>query len=127
MLVRLILWKFTGAQLTAGYRANINDELNFTPSVMIQYWQPQLSGIHANAKLQYQDKLWIGASYRYGDLISGYSAMAGLNAANVFNVSYSYEVATTNRLRTYTGNTHEILIGFIIGNKYGDTCPRNVW
>lgn len=94
---------------------------------MIQYWQPQLLGIHANAKLQYQNKLWIGASYRYGNLISGYAAMAGLNAANVFNVSYSYEVATTNRLRTYTGNTYEILIDFIIGNKYGDTCPRNVW
>ena len=25
------------------------------------------------------------------------------------------------------GNTHEIMVGFIIGNKYGDTCPRNVW
>ncbi|MEP6711764.1 MAG: type IX secretion system membrane protein PorP/SprF [Ferruginibacter sp.] len=113
--------------LTAGYRANINDDLNFLPSIMIQYWQPQLLGVHANAKLQYQDKVWVGASYRYGDLISGYSVMAGLNVANSFNVSYSYEVATTNRLRTYTGNTHEILIGFIIGNKYGDTCPRNVW
>ena len=113
--------------LTAGYRANITDDLNFMPSVMVQYWQPQLLGVHANAKLQYQDKVWVGASYRFGDLVSGYSAMAGLNIANAFNVSYSYEVATTNRLRSYTGNTNEIMIGFIIGNKYGDTCPRNVW
>ena len=112
---------------TAGYRANINDDLNFMPSVMVQYWQPQLLGVHLNAKLQYQDKVWIGGSYRYGDLISGYSGMAGLNVANTFNVSYSYEVATTGRLKAYTGNTHEIMIGFIIGNKYGDTCPRNVW
>ena len=113
--------------VTLGYRANINDDVNLLPSVMVQYWQPQLLGVHANAKLQYQDKVWLGASYRYGNLISGYSALAGLNVANSFNVSYAYEVATTNRLRTYTGNTHEILIGFIIGNKYGDTCPRNVW
>ncbi|MCP9753415.1 type IX secretion system membrane protein PorP/SprF [Ferruginibacter sp. HRS2-29] len=113
--------------LTAGYRVNLDDNFNFIPSVMVQYWEPQLLGLHANAKLQYQDKAWIGASYRYGDLISGYSAMAGVNVANFFNVSYSYEVATTGKLRAYTGNTHEIMIGFIIGNKYGDTCPRNVW
>jgi type IX secretion system PorP/SprF family membrane protein len=113
--------------LTAGYRMNLDDNFNLIPSVMVQYWEPQLLGFHGNAKLQYQDKAWIGASYRYGDLISGYSAMAGVNVANSFNVSYSYEVATTGKLRAYTGNTHEIMIGFIIGNKYGDTCPRNVW
>ena len=113
--------------LTAGYRFQVSDDVNITPSVMVQYWQPQLTGVHVNAKAQYMDKLWVGASYRYSDLISGYSAMAGVNVSNTFNVSYAYEVATTSRLRNYTGNTHEIMLGFILGNKYGDTCPRNVW
>lgn len=113
--------------LTAGYRLTLSDDLNLIPSAMVQYWEPQLLGIHANAKLQYQDRFWVGGSYRFGDLISGYSGMAGLNISNSFNVSYAYEVATTSRLRAYTNNTHEILIGFIIGNKYGDMCPRNVW
>lgn len=113
--------------LTAGYRLLLSDEVNLMPSVMVQYWQPQLLGIHANAKVQYLDKFWIGGSYRYSDLISGYSAMVGLNVSNTFNISYTYEVATTSKLRAYTGNTHELMIGFLIGNKYGDTCPRNVW
>lgn len=113
--------------LTAGYRIQLGDDMSLLPSAMVQYWQPQLTGVHVNAKLQYQDKVWLGASYRYSDLISGYSAMAGLNISNIFNVSYSYEIATTSRLRTYTGNSHEIMLGFLIGNKYGDTCPRNVW
>lgn len=113
--------------LTAEYRLLLSDEVNLMPSVMVQYWQPQLLGIHANAKVQYLDKFWIGGSYRYSDLISGYSAMVGLNVSNTFNISYTYEVATTSRLRAYTGNTHELMIGFLIGNKYGDTCPRNVW
>jgi type IX secretion system PorP/SprF family membrane protein len=112
---------------TVGYRANITEDLNLIPSLMVQFWEPQLLGVHANVKLQYQDRLWVGACYRYGDLISGYSAMAGVNIANTFNLSYSYEVATTGRLRAYTGNTHEIMIGFMIGNHYGDTCPRNIW
>ncbi len=113
--------------LTAGYRLTLNDDLNLTPSAMLQYWEPQLLGIHANAKLQYHDRFWVGGSYRFGDLISGYSGMAGLNISNSFNISYAYEVATTSRLRAYTNNTHEIMIGFTLGNKYGDTCPRNVW
>jgi type IX secretion system PorP/SprF family membrane protein len=112
---------------TGGYRFLLNNDFNFIPSVMLQYWQPQLLGAHANAKLQYRDLLWLGASYRYGDLISGYSGMAGVNIGNTVNISYAYEVATTNRLRAYTGDTHEIQIGFIIGNKFGDTCPRNIW
>ena len=112
---------------TAGYRMQLTDDVSLLPSIMVQYWQPQLTGVHANAKLQYMDKLWVGASYRYSDLISGYSAMAGVNISNTFNVSYAYEVATTSRLRNYTGNSHEIMLGFILGNKYGDTCPRNVW
>jgi hypothetical protein len=94
---------------------------------MVQYWEPQLTGIHVNAKLQYEDLLWLGGCYRHSDLVAGYSAMAGINIVNTMNVSYSYEVATTSRLRTYTGNTHEIMVGFLIGNKYGDTCPRNIW
>ncbi|MEJ7626935.1 MAG: type IX secretion system membrane protein PorP/SprF [Ferruginibacter sp.] len=113
--------------LTAGYRLQLSDDISLLPSVMVQYWDPQLTGIHGNAKLQYMDKLWLGASYRHSDLVSGYSAMAGVNVSNTFNVSYAYEVATTSRLRNYTGNSHEIMVGFLLGNKYGDTCPRNVW
>ncbi len=112
---------------TAGYRAFLSDDISILPSVMVQYWQPEFTSLHGNVKLQYQDKVWIGGSYRYADLVAGYSAMAGVNISNTFNISYAYENATTSRLRTYTKNTHEIVLGFLIGNKYGDTCPRNVW
>jgi type IX secretion system PorP/SprF family membrane protein len=113
--------------LTIGMRASVGEDFTFIPSVNFQYWEPQLFGAHVNGKLQYRDAAWIGASYRYADLVGGYSAMAGFNISNTFNVSYSYEAATTSRLRTYTGNTHEILVGFTLGNKYSDACPRNVF
>lgn len=110
--------------VTAGYRFSLTDDIMVMPSVMLQYWQPQLTGIHTNVKVQYLDNVWVGGSYRFSDLISGYSAMAGVHVSNTFNVSYSYEVATTSRLRTYTNNTHEIMVGFILGNKYSQKCPR---
>ncbi len=111
---------------TAGYRMLLTNDLNLIPSVMVQYWKPQLTGVHFNAKLLYTDLLWIGAGYRYSDFVGGYNGMVGLNLSNI-NFSYSYEVASNSRLKTYTGNTHEIMIGFLLGNKFGDTCPRNVW
>ena len=113
--------------LTAGYRFNLSDDVNMLPSFMYQYWQPQLSGLHTNLKFQYRDLFWGGASYRISNYVSGYAALFGLNISNTLNASYSYELSTTSRLRNYTGNTHEIMVGLIFGNKYGDTCPKNVW
>ena len=113
--------------LTAGYRFLLGEDFNLLPSFMLQYWQPQLTGLHLNTKLQYRDIAWFGAGYRFSNMIGGYSAMGGLNISNTLNIGYSYEVATTSRLRNYTGNTHEIMIGLILGNRFGDNCPRNVW
>ena len=112
---------------TAGYRFSLGEDFTLIPSVMMQYWEPQLIGAHLNTKLQYMDRAWVGASYRYSDFLAGYSGLAGFNISNTLNLSYSYEVATTSRLRVYTGNTHEILVGFTLGNKYSDACPRNVF
>jgi hypothetical protein len=80
--------------------------------LLIHYRQPQLLGAHINTKLQYRDKAWRGGSYRYSDFLAGYSALAGFNISNILNVSYSYKVATTSRLRTYSANTNEIMVGF---------------
>ncbi|MFN0082141.1 MAG: type IX secretion system membrane protein PorP/SprF [Ferruginibacter sp.] len=112
---------------TAGYRFSAGEDFTVIPSIMVQYWEPQLLGAHFNGKLQYMDKVWIGGSYRYSDFLAGYSALAGFNISNTFNAGYSYEVATTSRLRTYTGNTHEVIVGFTLGNKYSDACPRNLF
>jgi type IX secretion system PorP/SprF family membrane protein len=108
---------------TAGYRMMLGDDFNFIPSVMVKYVQPTPVQIEVNGKLQYLDFLWVGGGFRQND---GMSAMAGINISNVFNVGYSYDY-TSSRLNSYTRGTHEILIGFLIGNKYDDRCPKNVW
>jgi len=77
-------------------------------------------GFDLNAKIQYQDYAWVGASYRYKD---GFAGMLGVNLSNSINIGYSYDL-TTSRLNTVSKGTHEFLLGFILGNKYGDWCPR---
>ncbi len=112
---------------TAGYRFFVNDDLSALPSLMLQFIDPFPVQVHANIKLQYLDRLWVGASYRRSDQLGGVAVMAGVNISNTFNIGYAYDAATTSRLRNYAKNTHEIILGFLINNKYGDTCPRNVW
>ena len=112
--------------LTAGYRFLMTEDINAVPSLMLKYihgsstndFQPEV-----NLKLQYRDLLWIGGSYRYQN---GYAAMTGINVSNTFNVGYAYDFTTT-RLNTVSRGTHEILIGFLLGNKYSGACPRCNW
>jgi len=122
---------FEGAKLiphffaTAGYRFLLNEDINAIPSVMFKYVEgsPTTPQFEFNVKLQYRDLVWAGASYRLQD---GYAAMVGMNVGNTFNVGYAYDFTTT-RLNTASRGTHEIILGFLLGNKFGDTCPRNIW
>ena len=110
---------------TAGYRFLMGEDLNAIPSVMLKYVQgtPTTPQVEANMKVQYRDLLWAGGSYRYQN---GFAAMVGFNVGNSFNVGYAYDFTTTV-LNTASHGSHELILGFILGNKYGDTCPRNVW
>jgi type IX secretion system PorP/SprF family membrane protein len=108
---------------TAGYRLWVNEDVSVLPSVMIKYLTALPVGVDVNAKLQYRDVMWVGASYRYKD---GVAAMLGVNISSTFNIGYAYDY-TTSSLNTVSRGTHEIIVGFMIGNRYADLCPRNVW
>jgi type IX secretion system PorP/SprF family membrane protein len=109
--------------LSGGYRFFLDDDISMLPSLMVRYIDVAGLLIENNVKFQYQDKLWLGANVRYGE---GFAAMAGLNISQTLNISYAYDILTS-RLRTVSKGTHEIMVGFILGNRYGDWCPRNVW
>ncbi|MBM3412533.1 MAG: type IX secretion system membrane protein PorP/SprF [Bacteroidetes bacterium] len=119
--------------LTAGYRFMLGEDFNVIPSIMAKYirgstrfgLQPEF-----NAKLQYRDVLWIGGSYRYRD---SYAGMLGLNMGNRVTLSYSYDLPIkwdlfrdrgANILSPFHNGTHELVIGFQLGNKYSEACPR---
>ncbi|HEX6913697.1 MAG TPA: type IX secretion system membrane protein PorP/SprF, partial [Chitinophagaceae bacterium] len=100
--------------LSAGYRMFLNDDISLLPSATVRYINPMPIGVDLNAKVQYQDLVWGGLSYRVQD---GFSAMLGVNVNSTFNVGYSYDY-TTSRLNTVSRGSHEIVVGFLLGNKY---------
>lgn len=107
---------------TAGYRMFLSEDFNFLPSVLVKRVS-NMTQVDVNAKFQYHDKLWLGAAYRSQE---GYAAMAGVNISSTLNIGYAYDITTT-ALNTTSRGTHELMIGFLLGNKYGDWCPRRVW
>lgn len=108
---------------TAGYRFLLTEDINALPSFMVKYVSPTEPQVDANVKVQYRDLFWLGGSVRIKE---GYQGMIGMNMANTFNVGYAYDFTQT-KLNTTSRGTHEIIIGFLLGNRYDDTCPRNVW
>jgi type IX secretion system PorP/SprF family membrane protein len=109
--------------LSAGYRIQLSDDVSLLPSTLIRYINPLPIGLDLNAKFQYQDLIWLGGSYRLKD---GFAGMIGVNLNNSINIGYSYDLQTSV-LNTVSKGTHEILIGFLLGNKWGDLCPRKLW
>lgn len=106
---------------SGGYRAFINDDISVLPSVMVRMITAAPVSFDLNAKFQFRDRVWMGASYRIQD---GFAAMFGVNVNSTINIGYSYDY-TTSSLNTVSKGTHEILIGLLIGNRWGDLCPRN--
>ena len=110
---------------TAGYRVMLNDDLNLIPSVMVRYISSMPLFLDINAKLQYRDLIWMGINGRFREGIAG---MAGINVSNTFNLSYSYDVNNARYLLGFMQRgTHEVVLGFILGNRYGDLCPKRMW
>jgi type IX secretion system PorP/SprF family membrane protein len=111
--------------VSTGYRFLLNEDINALPSVMMKYIPGSANQMQLdiNLKLQFRDQLWAGGSYRLQD---GYAVMAGFKLNNNINAGYSFDMTTTN-LNTVSHGTHEFIIGFLLGNKYDDSCPRNVW
>jgi type IX secretion system PorP/SprF family membrane protein len=110
---------------TAGYRFFLTEDLTALPSVMLRYISSMPLYKDVNLKVQYQDRLWLGGSYRFNE---GFAFMGGVNISQTVNIGYSYDINNANYLlSSMQRGTHEIVIGFLINNTYGDMCPRNVW
>jgi len=108
---------------TAGFRYLMGDDFNVVPSVMVKSVNTLMPSVEANIKVQYRDLLWVGGSYRHMD---GFASLLGIHISRSLNVGYAFDY-TTSRLNAFTKGTHEVLLGFMIGSRYEEKCPRNVW
>ena len=107
---------------TAGVRVPLSEDWSLVPSVLVKSVSPAPLSLDLNAKLKYQDLLWIGASWRATDAVVG---MVGVNYEQ-FTLGYSYD-AGLSELAGYHGGSHEVLLGLRLKKKAQVVCTNRFW
>jgi type IX secretion system PorP/SprF family membrane protein len=93
--------------LLGGYRFDINDQFTIEPSLIIKGMSPVPIQIDLNAKVTYQEMVWLGFSYRSRDAVS---ILLGYIQDKRYYFGYSYDFSTSD-IRSYNSGSHEIMIG----------------
>jgi len=109
--------------VTAGYKLFFNEDISAIPSLMFRHAKATPLSVDANLKISFKDRFWIGGSYRKND---SYAALAGININNFMNLTYAYDL-TTSELRNYTNGSHEIVLGFQLNNIYHVLSSTRMW
>lgn len=107
--------------LTGGYKVVMSPKLSMLPSVMVKYVPPAPLSVDANLKVMYDDRFWIGGSYRHKDAVV---VLAGVNVSNLLQVGYAYDIANSDIGRVSNGS-HEVVLGLLLNNKGKVFCPAS--
>lgn len=109
--------------VTGSYRFEPTEQLDVIPSVMLKLANPSPASIDASVRVLYDERFWVGASYRHQDALVG---MVGVYVSPLLDISYSYD-ATTSNLNRVSAGTHEVVVGFKLLNNRRIICPQWVW
>ena len=97
-----------------GHVFELNPTLKFKPAFLVKAVEgaPLQADITANFLIQ--DKLTLGAAYRWD---AAWSALVGYQVSDGLFVGYSYDGETT-KLARYNSGSHEVFLRFELFNKY---------
>jgi type IX secretion system PorP/SprF family membrane protein len=93
--------------LTAGYKFDATKDLVIEPSILLKAVVPVPLQFDISIKTIYQKMVWLGLSYRTYDAMS---VLIGYHYKNQLTIGYSMDF-TTSDLKSYSGGTHEIMLG----------------
>ncbi|HRH35762.1 MAG TPA: PorP/SprF family type IX secretion system membrane protein, partial [Catalimonadaceae bacterium] len=107
---------------TASYRIPLDQDFDLLPVGIIRYTENSPISYEGGAKIRYLNTFWAGATYRYGDAVSG---MLGFSMYKFIDLCYAFDFTTSNIQSTSVG-THEIVLGLRLNNKKPNSSLR-VW
>lgn len=100
--------------LQAGYVFKVNDFLKIRPSFLMKYQSKTVSPSQFDFNLHFlfNDKVWLGASYRTQDAVVG---MIEFLINRRFRLGYAYDYKIQSVRYNYVGASHEFMLGFDFG------------
>jgi type IX secretion system PorP/SprF family membrane protein len=94
--------------LMGGYVHDLTSDLKIKPSVIYKMVEGAPPSTDITAQLLYQEKYWLGATYRLGDALA---FLANVQVNRQLMVGYSYDFSVSN-LSSYNNGSHEIIISY---------------
>lgn len=92
--------------LTGGYVFDLNDTWKLRPTALAKYTQGAPLSVDMSSTLIYDEKLYLGATYRIDDAIG---AFLDFQIFEQLRIGYAYEY-TISDLRPYTSGSHEFIL-----------------
>ncbi len=99
--------------LMGGYVFDLNPYLKFKPAAMIKAVSGAPIAVDLSANFLINDKLTLGAAYRWDAAVSG---LAGFQISDGLNIGYAYDYDTTH-IGNYNSGSHEIFLRFELFSK----------
>lgn len=91
-----------------GALIDLNEDLKLKPSTIFRFVGGAPINFDANLTLMIQEKIWIGAVYRFRNSLGG---MVRWQLNDKLHLGYSYDFSTS-RINNFSSGTHEIFISF---------------
>jgi len=95
--------------LIAGYVFDLSKSVKFKPSILAKYTDDAPASIDFTANFLFNEKFWLGASYRSNGKQGAFGALVDFQVTQQFRVGYTYELPT-GEIRPYTSGSQEILL-----------------
>lgn len=109
--------------LTAGYKIGLSEQYFLVPSFVVKYASPAVPQVDINAKFKYEDKAWLGVSYRNMDAVVG---MLGVTYKKRIDLAYAYDLGLSKLNQGHSGS-HEILVGLRLPHHEQEPPPAQFW
>lgn len=91
-----------------GLVLDMSETLKFKPTVISKFTNGAPATYDITANFLFNEKFWIGASYRFNDA-SNFGAMMDYQISKDIRIGYAYDLPTST-IKPYTGGTHEIIL-----------------
>jgi type IX secretion system PorP/SprF family membrane protein len=109
--------------ISGGYKVNVSGAFALVPSVLVKVAQPSPLSVDINLKAVFQDRIYVGGTYRKEDALS---AIAGVNIGPTLAMGYAYD-ATTSELSPFSQGSHEVVLNIKLFNRTKVICPDWLW
>lgn len=106
--------------LTGGYLLSISDNFKLKPSTLLKYQYGEIQADLNNNFILFNDRLWLGASYRLSKAVVG---IIEVQVNNQLKVGYSYDYSLGD-LSAYNDGSHEIFLRYEFKYKVETFNPR---